>query len=73
MPVNGVTAGHFVRGVTTREQVLLTHGTIGIVLARLAIVIVEQFGIDAHATVMTVTKIVASSYTAETTIGAMVR
>ena len=73
MPMDGVTAGHLVRGVTTREQVLLTHGTIGIVLARLAIVIVEQIGIDAHATIVTVTEIVTSPHAAETAIGAMVR
>jgi len=68
-----VTAGHFMRSITAREQVLLTHGAIGHVLSGLAVVIVEQLRVDAHAAIGTVTEILAASDTAESAFAAMVR
>ena len=72
MPMNSVTTGHFVRGVTTGKQVFLTHGAIGVILARLAIVVVKQLDVNAHAAIVTVTKVFTSSNTAEAAVCAMV-
>ena len=66
-------AGHLMRGRPGAEQILLANGAIGHVLARLAVVIVEEEGVDAHATVMTVLEVLSATDSAKTTVGAMVR
>ena len=66
-------AGHLMRGRPGAEQILLANGAIGHVLARLAVVIVEEEGVDAHATVMTVLEVLPATDSAEATVGAMVR
>lgn len=72
VPMNGVSTGHFVTGVTTAKQVFLTDGTVAHVLARLAIVIVKQEGINAHATVVAMTKVLATADAAKAAIDAVV-
>ena len=54
------------------KEVLLANGTVGHVLARLAVVIVEEEGINAHAAVMTVLEVLPATDSAEATVGAMV-
>lgn len=73
MPMNGVSTGHFMTGGTGRKQILLTNGTVGHVLARLAIVIVKQKGINAHAAVVAVPKVFLAANPTKTTISAVVR
>jgi hypothetical protein len=73
VPVNGVTARHFMRCIATAEQILLTDGTITHVLAVLAIVIVKQQGINTHATVVTVLEVFATTHATEPAIFAMIR
>ena len=72
VPVDGVAAGHLVRGRTGAEEVFLTDGAVGHVLARLAVVIIEKEGIDTHATVMAVLEVLPATDSAEATVGAMV-
>ena len=60
-------------GVSATEQVFLTYGAIGHVLASLAIVIIKQQSINAHSTVIAVPKIFSSSDSTKTAIGALVR
>jgi hypothetical protein len=62
-----------VRSITTAEQVFLTDGTVAHVLAVFAVVIIKQLGIDAHATVVTVLKVLASTHTAKAAVFAMIR
>ena len=73
VPVDGVAAGHLVRGRTGAEEVFLTDGAVGHVLARLAVVIIEKEGINARAAVMTVLEVLPATDSAEATVGAMVR
>ena len=73
MPVNRVSTGHFVAGVSTAKQVFLTDGTIRHVLAGLAIVIVEQLAVNAHTAVVTVGKVFSATHSAETTVRAVIR
>ena len=73
VPVNGVSAGHFVRGPTRTEQILLTHRTIAPVLASLAIVRFVQTPVDAHTTLVAVFEIVSTTDATKTTIGTVVR
>ena len=72
VPVDGMAAGHLVRGRAGAEEVLLTYGTIGHVLTRLAVVIVEEESIDAHAAVVAVPEIVPATDAAEATVRAVV-
>ena len=72
VPVDGMAAGHLVRGRTRAEQILLADGAVRHVLARLAVVIVEEEGINAHAAVMTVLEVLPATDSAEATVGAMV-
>jgi hypothetical protein len=72
VPMNGMTAWHFMRGIPRAEQILLAHWTIGHVLARLAIVIVKQKSVNAHPTVVTVTKVISSADPTKATIRTMV-
>lgn len=71
--MNGMSTGHFVTGRTRREKIFLTDGTIGLVLSVLAIVIVVQSTIDAHAAVVTVLKVFGTADTAKATVLTMVR
>jgi hypothetical protein len=64
---------HFVTGRTRREQVFLTDGAVGLVLAVLTVVIVVEGAIDAHAAIMTVFEVLSSTNTTETAIRTMVR
>jgi hypothetical protein len=73
LPVNGMSTRHFVRGTATGKQILLAYGTVGLVLARLAIVTAVQGLINAHSTVVTVLKVIASTDTAKATVLAMIR
>jgi hypothetical protein len=73
VPVNRVTARHLVRGKATAEQVFLTNGTIAHVFATFAVVIIEQVNVNAHAAIVTVTKIVGTADATKTTVGTMVR
>jgi hypothetical protein len=72
MPMNGMATGHFMTGTPTRKQILLTHGTIGHVLSRLAIMIIKQHGINAHSTIMTMPKVILSTHPTKSTIGTMI-
>ena len=72
VPMNGVAAGHFVTGAAGRKEIFLTNRTVGHVFASLAIVIVKQQCVDAHATVVAVTKVAAATDAAETTVLAVV-
>jgi hypothetical protein len=72
LPVNGVATGHFVGGSPTAEQVFLTDGAVAPVLARLAIVILVQGHVDAHATLVAVLEIVPTTDAAKTTVMTMV-
>jgi hypothetical protein len=73
VPMNGVAAGHFVRGKATAEQIFLTNGTVAHVLATLAVVIVKQVNVNAHAAIVTVTKIVGAAHAAKAAVGTVVR
>ena len=72
VPVDGMATGHLVRGRTGAEQILLADGAVGHVLARLAVVIVEEEGINAHTAVMAVLEVLPATDSAEATVGAMV-
>lgn len=72
VPVDGMATGHLVRGRTGAEQILLTNGAVGHVLARLAVVIIEKEGIDTHSTVMAVLEVLSPTDSAEATVGAVV-
>jgi hypothetical protein len=71
--MNGMSTGHFVRGISRTKQIFLTDGTVGHVFASLAIVIVKEEGIDTHATVIAVTKVLSSTYSTKAAIATMVR
>jgi hypothetical protein len=73
VPVNSVTTGHLVAGESAAEQVVLADGAVAVVLPGLAIVIVEQEGVDAHATVHAMPKILPSSNPTEAAIDTVVR
>lgn len=62
MPMQRVLTRQFMRRKATTEQIFLTHGAIAHVLARLTIVIIKEFGIDAHATIITMTKVFATTH-----------
>lgn len=72
IPVNGVSAGHLVAGRAARKEVFLTNRTVGLVLAHLAIVVVVQGPIDAHATIVTVLKVLGTTHPTKSTIRTMV-
>jgi hypothetical protein len=72
MPMNGMATGHFMTGTPTRKQILLTHGTIGHVLSRLAIMIIKQHGINAHSTIMTMPKVILSTHPTKSTLCTMI-
>jgi hypothetical protein len=65
--------GHFVGRTPRTKEKLLTHGTVGLVLATFAIVIGIQFPVDTHSTIMTMLKIFGSSYTTKATVGTVIR
>ena len=70
--MNGMTAGHFVTGAPRRKEILLTDGTVGLVLANLAVVIVVEGPVDAHATVVAVFKVLGAADAAKAAIGTMI-
>lgn len=72
VPMDRVSTGHFVRGVTTGKQIFLTHRTIRIVLALLAVVIVKEFGINTHATIVAVAKVFSATDTTKAAVTTMV-
>jgi hypothetical protein len=63
---------HFVRGVARAKQVFLTDGTVAHVLASLAVVIVKELGVNAHAATIAVTKVFAASNATKAAIHAVV-
>jgi hypothetical protein len=73
VPVNSVSTRHFVRCIATAEQILLADRTVAHVLAVLAIVIVKQQGINAHATIVTVLEVFTTTDATESAILAMIR
>jgi hypothetical protein len=73
VPMNRVTARHFVTGRTRGKEIFLTDGTVGLVLAHLAVVIVVEGAINAHAAIVTVLKILGTADAAKATVFAMVR
>ena len=73
VPMNGVSAGHFVRGQAAAEQVFPTNGTVGHVFATLTIVIVQEERVNAHAAVVAVAKVFPTPDATETTIRTVVR
>ena len=72
VPVDGVAAGHLVRGRTGAEQILLTDGTVLHVLADLAVVLSEEGGVDAHAAVVAVAEVLGSTDAAEAALGTVI-
>lgn len=73
IPMNGMPTGHFVTGRSGREQVFLTHGAVGLVLAHLAIVILVEGAIDAHAAIMTVLEVFGTSDAAKAAVWTVIR
>lgn len=73
VPVNGMSAGHFVTGGSRRKEVFLADGTIGLVFAVFAIVIVVESSVDAHAAIVTVLEVLSTTDATESTIFTMVR
>ena len=67
-----MTARHFMRGTSGTKEEFLTHGTVGFIFSTFAIVICVESSVNAHATIMTVLKILGTANTTKTTIGAMV-
>ena len=65
VPVDGVAAGHLVRGRAGAEQILLADGTILHVLADLAVVLGKERGVDAHAAVIAVAEVFGPTDTTE--------
>ena len=72
VPVDGVAAGHLVRGRAGAEEVLLADGAVGHVLAGLAVVIVEEEGVDAHAAIVAMLEVLPASDAAKAAVGAVV-
>lgn len=72
MPVDGVTTGHLVTGAPRRKQIFLAYRAVGHVLANLAVVIVEQVCVNAHATVEAMLKVFFPPNATESTFLAMV-
>lgn len=72
VPMDCMTTWQFMTGGSTREQILLTHGTITHVLPSHTIMIVEQLSVDAHSTVEAVSKILESPHATEPAVGTMI-
>ena len=72
VPMNRVSTRHFMTGTSAGEQILLTDRTIAHVFANLARMFPEQRGIDAHATIVTMTKVVTATDATESTVVAVV-
>ena len=72
VPVDGVAAGHLVRGRTGAEQVLLADGTILHVLADLAVVLSKERGVDAHAAIVAVAEVFGPTDATEAALGTVV-
>lgn len=73
IPMNGMSTWHFVRRRSTAKEVFLADRTVGSVLSGLAVVIVVQGPVYAHATLVTVLKVLCTSDSTESTIFTMVR
>jgi hypothetical protein len=71
-PVDRVPTGHFVRRTATAKEVFLAHGTVALILARLAIMIVEQALVNAHSTVVAMLKVVFAADAAKATVFAVI-
>jgi hypothetical protein len=63
-----VSTRHFVRRKSGTEQIFLTDWAVTHVLARLAVVIIKQQGVDAHATVITVSEVLPTTHAAKATV-----
>ena len=72
VPVDGVAAGHLVRGRAGAEEVLLADGAVLHVLADLAVVLGEEGGVDAHAAVVAVAEVLGPTDSAEAALGTVV-
>ena len=73
VPMNGMSTGHFVTGRSGGEQIFLTDGAVGLVLAHLAIVILVEGAINAHAAIMAVLKVFRSSDAAKAAVWTVIR
>jgi hypothetical protein len=73
IPMYRMSTRHFVRCTPRVEQVLLTYGTIGSILALFAIVIGEEAAINAHATFVAMQKVVGSPHSTKAAVGTVVR
>lgn len=72
IPMNGVSAGHLVRGGTTAKEEFLTDGTIRLVFSSLAIVFLVQGLVDAHAAIVAMLKVLGSADATKTALRAVV-
>jgi hypothetical protein len=73
VPMYGVAAGHLMGGAPRTEQEFLTHWAVRLVLAALAVVIEVQALVDAHATIVTVPKVLRPAHATESAVTAVVR
>jgi hypothetical protein len=73
MPMNGMTAWHLMPGIAAAEQIILTHWAIRDIFSNFAVMLMIEFFINAHATVVTVLEVFSSSDAAQATILAVIR
>jgi hypothetical protein len=73
MPMNGMSAGHFVTCRSRGKQVFLTDGTVRHVFSSVAIVIVKQLGVNAHAAIVAVTKVISTAHSTKAAILTVIR
>ena len=66
--MDGVSAGHFVRGRPRTKEVFLTDRAIRLVLSAFAIVVGVQGFVNAHAAIMTMLKVFRATHSTETAI-----
>jgi nucleoside diphosphate kinase len=70
--MNGMSTWHFMRSAPGGKEIFLTDGTIGLVLPSLAVVIVVEGNVNAHATIVAVLEILGTTDATKATIGTMV-
>jgi hypothetical protein len=58
--------------ITTWEEIFLTYWTVTHILANLAVMSSEDLLVNAHSTILAVTKVLAPADTTETTVGTVV-
>jgi hypothetical protein len=72
LPMNRMAAGHFVRSATGTEKEFLTNRAVGLILSTFAVVVQVQALINTHATIVTVSKILAPTDATKATVLTMV-